>query len=227
MCGRYAIYGPHTRHRDQFQAEDDFDFPPRYNIAPSLVLPLVRQDAAGHRHFVMARWGLIPAWVKDPAQFNRPVNAKAETAAIKPMFRQAFRKSRVLVPADAFYEWKSVAGKKQPYLIRMRDQSPFGMAGLLEHWRGPEGEIQTFTILTTEPNPLLAGIHTRMPAIIRREDYGGWLDSGLTDVGVLQRMLQPYPDRLIEAYPVGRQVNSPANDGAELIEPAAAETASR
>lgn len=155
---------------------------PRFNVAPSQVLPVVRQDGDGHRAFLMARWGFIPSWAKDTEGMPKPINAKAETAAIKPMFRHAFRKSRVLVPADAFYEWKVVAGKKQPYLIRMRDQSPFGMAGLLEHWHGPEGEGEgeavTFTILTTEPNPLMATIHDRMPAIIRPKDYASWLDPG-------------------------------------------------
>ena len=144
---------------------------------------------------------------------------KAETAAIKPMFRGAFRKNRVLVPADAFYEWKVVAGKKQPYLIRMRDGAPFGMAGLLERWRGPEGEVQTFAVLTTEANALMAEIHNRMPAIIRPGDYASWLDPEVSDVVLLQGMLGPYPERAMEAYPVSRRVNSPANDGPDLIEP--------
>lgn len=219
MCGRYALYGPQSRYRDQFDTQRGFDLPPRYNVAPSQVLPVVRQDEDGHRDFVMAKWGLIPSWVKDPAELNKPINAKSETVAIKPMFRHAFRKGRVLVPADAFYEWKLVAGKKQPYLIRMLDQSPFGMAGLLEHWLGPEGEVQTFTILTTEPNPLMATIHSRMPAIIRPESYALWLGHGLTEVEALQAILGPYPERLMEAYPVSRKVNSPAHDGPDLIEP--------
>lgn len=217
MCGRYAIYGPISRHRENFDVEGDFDFPPRYNIPPSLFLPVIRQEA-GARRFVAARWGLLPSWAKDPKAISQPINAKSETAAIKPMFRHAFRKSRVLVPAAAFYEWKPVAGGKQPYLIRMRDESPFGMAGLLECWNGPEGEVRSFAILTTEPNPLMAEIHNRMPAIISPENYAAWLDPGLSDVEALQGMLGPYPERLMEAYPVSRKVNSPANDGVELVE---------
>ena len=219
MCGRYVLFGPPSRYRDHFGAAEAFDMAPRFNVAPSQTLPLVRQHADGTRAFVFARWGLIPSWVKDPGALNRPINAKAETAAIKPMFRGAFRKNRVLVPADAFYEWKVVAGKKQPYLIRMRDGAPFGMAGLLERWRGPEGEVQTFAVLTTEANALMAEIHNRMPAIIRPEDYASWLDPEVSDVVRLQGMLVPYPERAMEAYPVSRRVNSPANDGPDLIEP--------
>lgn len=219
MCGRYAMYGPHSRYREQFGAEGDFDFAPRFNIAPSQVLPIVTRNAEGYRTFISARWGLIPSWVKDPAELNQPINAKVETAAVKPMFRHAFCKSRVLVPADAFYEWKEVGGKKQPYLIRMRDKSPFGMAGLLEHWQGPDGDVKTFAILTTAPNALMANIHNRMPAIIAPEQYDVWLDTDMADVEALLGMLGPYPERLMEAYPVSRKVNSPANDGPDLITP--------
>jgi putative SOS response-associated peptidase YedK len=169
----------------------------------------------------MARWGLLPSWVKDPAERHHPINAKAETAAILPMFRQAYRKSRVLVPADGFYEWKALAGGKQPYLIRMRDGSPFGMAGLLEHWQGPEGEVVTFAILTTEPNPLMAEIHNRMPVIVRPEDYGLWLDPALGDADSLRPLAAPFPAQFMEAYPVSRKVGNPANEGPGLIEPEA------
>jgi putative SOS response-associated peptidase YedK len=218
MCGRYALYGPQSRYREHFGAADEFGLAPRFNAAPSQRLPVVGQGADGHRAFVVARWGLVPSWVKDVTGLKQPINAKAETAAIKPIFRHAFRESRVLVPADAFYEWKTVAGKKQPYLIRMRDQSPFGMAGLLEHWQGPEGDVTSFAILTTESNPLMAEIHDRMPAIIQPEAYAAWLDAGMTDVEALQGLLAPYPERLMEVYPVSRKVNSPANDGPDLVE---------
>lgn len=218
MCGRYALYGPVSRYREHFGVEDDFDFRPRYNIAPSQALPVIRRDVEGRRAFVPARWGLIPSWVKEPAELSQPINAKSETAAVKPMFRHAFRRNRILVPAAAFYEWKAEAGRKQPYLIRMRDGAPFGMAGLLEHWTGSEGEIQTFAILTTAPNALMAGIHNRMPAIVAPEQYSDWLDPGVTDVEKLLGMLGPYPERRMEAYPVSRRVNSPANDDPGLID---------
>ena len=151
----------------------------------------------------------------------RPINAKSETAALKPMFRHAFRKSRILIPADGFYEWKTVAGKKQPYLIRMRDASPFGMAGLLEYWQGPQEPVLSFAVLTTQPNPLMAQIHDRMPVIVKPADYSHWLDTELSDIEALQGMLGPYPERLMEAYPVSRQVNYPKNDGPDLFAPLA------
>lgn len=148
MCGRFVLKTPPAELIPRFGVAEGFEFRPHYNIAPTQTVPVVRQSSDGQRHVVMARWGLMPSWMKDPAEFNHPINAKAETAAIKPMFRHAFRKSRVLVPADAFYEWKVIDGKKQPYLIRMRDASPFGTAGLLEHWQGPDREVLTFAILT-------------------------------------------------------------------------------
>ena len=221
MCGRYVLYGPHSRYREQFGTDDDFDLPPRFNIAPAQVLPVVRQRQDGRREFVMARWGLLPSWVKDPAERHHPINAKAETAAILPMFRRAFRQSRVLVPADGFYEWKTVAGGKQPYMIRLKGGAAFAMAGLLEHWQGPAGEVDTFAVLTTDANPLVGDIHARMPAIIPLQDYGRWLDPAFADVAVLQALLTPFSAQLMETYPVSRKVGNPANEGPELIEPEA------
>jgi putative SOS response-associated peptidase YedK len=218
MCGRYALYGPQSRYREHFGVDDDFDLAPRFNVAPSALMPVLRQAEGGRRSFVVARWGLIPSWAKDVGM-AKPINARAETAAVKPMFRSAFRKGRVLVPADAFYEWKKGDGGKQPYLIRMRDGAPFGMAGLIEHWRGEDGEQLTFAILTTTANPLISALHERMPAIIRSEDYARWLDPALCDALEIQGMIAPYPDSLMAAYPVSRRVNSPSNDGPELVEP--------
>ena len=135
-------------------------------------------------------------------QIQHPINAKAETAAIKPMFRHAYRKNRVLVPADGFYEWAAKDGVKQPYLIRLRDGEPMAMGGLLEHWQGPEGDVTHFTILTTSANAVMAKIHDRMPVIIKPEEFASWLDRDFTDVIKIQAMTLPYPDRFMEAYPV-------------------------
>ncbi len=219
MCGRYALYGPQSRYREHFGVDDEFDLAPRFNVAPSALMPVLRESEDGRRSFVAARWGLIPSWAKDVAGMRKPINARAETAAVKPMFRHAFMRSRVLVPADAFYEWQVVDGGKQPYLIHMRDGAPFGMAGLLERWQGPDGEQVTFTILTTTANAVVARLHDRMPVIVRPEDYGRWLDARLVDVAELQGMLCPYPEQAMAAYPVSRRLNSPANDGPELLEP--------
>lgn len=219
MCGRFAIYGSPAKFKEHFGTTNELDLKPRFNIAPTQTVPVVHLDEAGNRVFTLARWGLIPSWVKDPQEIQHPINAKAETAAIKPMFRHAFRKNRVLVPADAFYEWVPRNGK-QPYLIRLRDGEPMGMGGLLEHWRGTEGEVMTFTILTTNANLLMAEIHDRMPVIIKPEDYAAWVDTNLTDVAKIQAMAQSYPERLMEAYPVSRKVNSPQHDSPDLIGPA-------
>lgn len=222
VCSRYALYGPSSRYRKHFATENELDLAPRFNIAPSLLLPIVRLDHDGGRRFLTARWALIPSWVKDPADIQQPINAKSETAALKPMFRHAYRNDRVLVPADAFYEWKQEnGGSIQPYLIRMRDGAPFGMAGLLEHWQSPSGEVLSFAILTVEANPLMAEIHDRMPVIIRPNDFERWLDPLLVDVSAIQTMVAPLSGALEEAYPVSRKVGDPANHSAELIEPIA------
>lgn len=217
MCGRYALNGSPARLKEHFGTTNELDFRPSFNIAPTQTVPVVRLDEAGNRVFTFARWGLIPSWVNDPEELQHPINAKAETAAIKPMFRHAYRTSRVLVPADAFYEWMPDDGK-QPYLVRLRDGEPMGIGGLLENWKGPEGDVTTFTILTTDANPLIAKIHNRMPVIIRPEDYAAWIDTNLTDVTRIQAMAQTYPERFMEAYPVSRKVNSPQHDSPDLIE---------
>ena len=220
MCGRYALYAPHARLRERFDLQEElWDFPPRFNIAPSAMLPVVREEAGGVRRLVWARWGLTPAWAKESDDVPHPINAKVETAAIKPMFRHAFRASRILVPADCFYEWKGVAGQKQPYLIRMRDQEPFGMAGLLEVREGVQGAEASFAILTTTANPLVASIHDRMPVIVRPEDYARWLAPDNRDVESLLAIAGPYPEREMETFRIDRRINRSDAEGADLIQP--------
>ena len=205
--------------RDQFNVPDDgFAFGARYNLASGQVAPVIRADSSGNRRLLLALWGLIPSWAKVTETLPKPINAKAETAAIEPMFRQAFRQSRVLVPADAFYEWKTVAGQKLPYLIHLRNGEPFAMGGLLEFWTGSAGEVATFTILTTAANTLMAEIHNRMPVIVRPENYAAWLDPGVNDVNQLHNLITPYPENEMEAYAVSEHLNSPANEGAELVQ---------
>lgn len=190
---------------------------PRYNIAPSQEVPVVRV-AEGARMLALAQWGLVPSWAKELEKLPRPINAKAETSATKPMFRQAYRKSRILVPADCFYEWQTRAGRKQPYLIHMNDGAPFGMGGLLEHWGTPGADLLTFTILTTVANELMAGIHDRMPVIIKPEHYDAWLDPQLTDTAKIQPLIESYPSDRMETYPISTRVNSPKNDSPEILE---------
>ena len=217
MCGRFALNSTPARLKGHFATTNELALKPRFNIAPTQTVPVVRLDETGNRVFTLARWGLIPSWVKDSEELQHPINARAETAAIRAMFCHAYRKSRVLVPADAFYEWTPKDGK-QPYLVRLRNGEPMGIGGLLEHWQGPEGEVTTFTILTVDANSLMAKIHERMPVIIRPEDYAAWIDTKLTDVTKIQAMIQPYPDRFMEAYPVSRKVNSPQYDSSDLID---------
>lgn len=217
MCGRYALTSSPAKLKKHFVATNELDLTPRFNIAPSQAVPIIRLDETNNRIFAYARWGLIPSWAKDPEELPHPINAKAETAAIKPMFRHAYRKSRVLVPADAFYEWTTKNGK-QPYLFRLRDGEPLGMGGLLEHWQGSEGDIETITLLTIEANSLMSKIHERMPVIISPENYTAWLDTNIGDVIKIQEMAKPYPERFMEAYPVSRKVNNVQNDSPELIE---------
>ena len=208
MCGRYALYGPQSRLREQFGVEPA-DLEERYNIAPSQDAPIVRCGADGARELISARWGLLPSWVKEPGKLAQPINAKVETAGEKPMFRHAFKRSRVLVPASGFYEWVPAAGYKQPYFIRpVGGEALFGFGGLLEHWEGPTGSVLTFAILTTAANELMRPIHDRMPLIIRPEDYAAWLDPGVTDAKMVLERVGDYPTAEIEAYPVGRGVGN-------------------
>lgn len=216
MCGRYALFSTPAHVREVFRTSNEFEFGPRYNIAPSQLAPVVCLQE-GQRVLMLAKWGLMPHWAKEGEKLPLPINAKAETAAIRPMFRQAFRRSRVLVPADAFYEWKVVDGRKQPNLIRLKDETPFGLAGLLEHWGPPGNQLITFTILTTTANSLMAEIHDRMPVIVRPENYLSWLDPKLTEVSKIQELIVPFSAECMEAFPVSSKVNSPRNDSAELL----------
>ena len=168
----------------------------------------------------MLRWGLIPSWADDPSIGGRMINARAETAAVKPAFRSAFRARRCLIVADGFYEWRKVGTRKQPYYIHLRGHRPFALAGLWDRWEGPDaGPIESCTILTTEPNELIAPLHSRMPVILDGKDCGPWLDPRSRSVDDLQSLLRPYSPHEMAAYPVGLRVNSPANDSPACIEP--------
>jgi putative SOS response-associated peptidase YedK len=194
---------------------------PRYNIAPTQPVAAVRSVRDGRaREMVFLRWGLIPFWATDPEIGARLINARAETAPEKPAFRAAYRRRRCLVVADGFYEWHKANGGKQPYFIRMRDAQPFAFAGLWEFWKGAEGEaIESCTLLTTQPNDLVRSLHNRMPVILPPESYDLWLDPQIEDRQSLDPLLQPFPSLRMEAYPVSRWVNNPANDDPRCIEP--------
>lgn len=217
MCGRYLLHTPLDVLQGTFGFAERPNLQPRYNIAPTQTVPIVRrrEDGAG-RELALVRWGLIPPWAKDPAIGSRMINARAEGIAAKPAFRAAFRKRRCLVPADGFYEWRKQAGGKQPMLIRRRDRSSFAFAGLWESWQGSDGPLQTCTIITTEANDLLATIHDRMPVILATDDHERWLDPSRADG---EDLLRPCPAGWLDAVPVSTRVNTPRHDDPGLIEP--------
>jgi len=197
------------------------DFPPRYNIAPTQPVAIVRSALDGTRELALVRWGLIPSWVKDPATFSTLINARAETAVSKPSFRGAMRHRRCLVPADGFYEWTGAAGAKQPYLVRPAKGGPIALAGVWEHWLGADGsEIETMAILTTAASRDLLWLHDRMPVIVPREAFGLWLDCRSGTVRDAELLLVPPPSGMFETVAVSRKLNNPGNEGAEVQQPA-------
>jgi putative SOS response-associated peptidase YedK len=228
MCGRYR--SPTTldsmRELLRFLNELPQDIRPRYNAAPTDSLPVVRLDRSGNRELAMLRWGFIPFWAEDAKIGAKFINARAETVATAPAFRAAFRTRRCLVPAGGFYEWKKVDGGRQPYHVGLRDGAPFAFAGLWERWNRGAVPIESFTIITGEPNSLVADLHDRMPAILDPEDYDAWLTA--TDTAIAAAMLQqPFPAQLMAAYPVSTKVNSVKNDTPDLIEPIALDSDDR
>ena len=216
MCGRYALTSPPEVILERFKLLWSPSVSAHYNIAPSQMIPVVRLAVQG-RELAFLKWGLIPSWTKDPAIGARLINARAETIADKPSFRNAYRRHHCLVPADSFYEWKTIGKRKQPYCIGMADHTLFGMAGLWEYWLNPAGErVETVTIITTNANELVGQLHERMPLIIQPGDYGAWLDAANPKGGEL---LKPFPSELMRYYPVSTRVNKVSNDDAECLEP--------
>jgi putative SOS response-associated peptidase YedK len=195
------------------------DLKPSFNIAPTQQVAIIIHDH--DRQLVAVRWGLVPYWSESLATGNKLINARAETLDKKAAFREAFQRRRCLVVADGFYEWQKTGATRQPILIRLKNGSGFGFAGLYENWISPAGEnIRTCTIITTEPNEIMAPIHDRMPAIILKDDEERWLDPGLDDPSPLLQLLRPYPAEEMETRHVSTLVNSPANDSPDCIAPA-------
>lgn len=220
MCGRYTLKTPAAALAQQFELAELPDLAPRYNIAPTQQVAVVRAAEAGRSCELMG-WGLIPAWAKDSAIGGKLINARSETAAEKPSFRSAMRQRRCLVLADGFYEWQAGSGKgkgKQPFYMTMDDERPFAMAGLWEAWHDADGTTRnTCTILTTTANELLAPIHDRMPVILPPEEYTRWLDPGMRHAEALHDLLGPFPATAMRARPVQTLVNRVGNDGPELL----------
>ncbi len=217
MCGRFNLRTNQRKIIEQFGVPEVPELPPRYNIAPTQGVPTITfQDGA--RHFAFRRWGLIPSWAKDAKIGNSLINARGDTVAEKPSFRSAFKKRRCLILASGFYEWKQGTKPKQPFHIRMKDDRPFGFAGLHERWKNADEIVETCAIITTEPNEMMANFHDRMPVILSPNDYDVWLDPEFEGKDHLQSLLRSYPADEMLATPVSTWVNIVGNQGPKCIE---------
>jgi len=218
MCGRFVIELSPELVKAIFGLAVTPDLPPRYNVAPTQLVPVIRQATDGKRQLVMLRWGLVPAWAKEEGAGL--INARAETVDVKPSFRQAYRQRRCIIPASGFYEWQKLGKGKVPYYVRMADGSPMPFAGIWESWKSPEGQVlESCAILTTAANATVAPIHERMPVVLPPAAFDPWLDPGLHDAAPLAVLLSPCPSEQVESFPVSPLVNSPTNDSPTCIEP--------
>lgn len=218
MCGRFSLRVELEELMAYYGiAETNFDYVPRYNIAPGQLIPAII-DAPEGRRLGGLKWGLVPAWAKDPRIGGRLINARADTVAEKPSFARPFRTRRCIVPADGFYEWRRT--DKQPFRIARKDGGLLSLAALYDIWTSPDGtKLATVTLITTEPNEVMAALHDRMPAILPEHRIGDWLDRNATDPEALLPMLEPYPAEAMHAYPVNPLVGNVKNDVPACLEP--------
>jgi putative SOS response-associated peptidase YedK len=222
MCGRYRLSRRKQIIEEQFGAAPwDDDWSPRYNIAPTQPVPVIRQHSKEPvRHLSLMKWGLIPHWAKDQSAGASTINARSETAATKPAFRDPLRYRRCLIPADGFYEWKRTEKSKQPYCFEVNGGELFAFAGLWDGWKDASGNwIKSCSILTTTPNAVTSAIHDRMPVILDPESYDLWLDRGMTNAEVVSELLKPYDAPLMRTFAVSTRINHVANDDEECSRP--------
>ena len=218
MCGRYLLTTPPDEMRRIFATTNDTpNFEPTWNMAPTQDAPVVRlHPETRARHLDLLRWGLLPHWVRgDPKKVRQPINARAETVATAPMFRDAFVQRRCIVPIDGFYEWQALAGGKQPWAVARADGAVMALAGMWEGWRGPDGPVRSFAVITTTAVDALGHLHERMPVVLEPEDWAAWLGESPGDPAAL---LRPSAAPL-RTWPVSARVNSVRNNGPELAEP--------
>ncbi len=221
MCGRMVMELTPELLATVFGTPKAPDLSPIYNIAPTQLVLIVRQTG-GLRRLEQMRWGLVPSWARDPAVGSRMINARSETVAVKPSFRHAIRYRRCIVPASGYFEWQRDGKKNRPFYFWMKDNSPLGLAGIWEEWQGADGStMRTFAVLTTTANRIVAPVHDRMPVILATSEYTVWLDREITDPESLQALYHPFPAELLDSYSVSELVNSPRNNGPELIARAA------
>lgn len=224
MCGRFTLTVSGAELAELFGVPDLAHLQPRYNVAPGQLIATVRHPVGKGAELAMLKWGLIPAWAKDPGAGARMINARAETVAEKPAFRSAFRQRRCLIPADGFYEWQKMPDGKQAWLIRQSEHSAFGIAGLWESWQNPDGAtVETCTLLTTSANQTMQRIHHRMPVMLPAAVHERWLDpeNTIDDMATLCAQTRHVSLSLLA---VSQRVNSPANDDAACLEAVAAPT---
>lgn len=227
MCGRYRLSRRKQVLAEQFDAIPfDDEWEPRYNIAPTQPVPVIRQHSKEPRRVLsLMRWGLIPSWSKDASGAARMINARSETARTLPAFRDALKLRRCLIPADAFYEWQRTSTGKQPFCFEVNDGELFAFAGLWERWRDPSGQwVRSCSILTTNPNSLTATVHDRMPVILKPDVYDLWLDPGMTDAATVTELLRPFGATRMRCYPVSSRINRVENDDPECAKPVELET---
>jgi putative SOS response-associated peptidase YedK len=218
MCGRYRLSGRKQIIEEYFESADwKDDWSPRYNIAPTQQIPVVRQQPTEPiRQISLMGWGLVPNWAKDASGAARMINARSETAQTLPAFREAMKLRRCLVPADGFYEWQRRGSAKQPYCFEVDEGELFAFAGLWDGWKDANGNwIKTCSILTTTPNAVASAIHDRMPVILDPDSYDLWLDPGMRDGMVASELLKPCDARLMRCYPISSRINHVANDDEE------------
>lgn len=222
MCGRFTLFVDPLLLSDRFNIINinELTIEPRYNIAPSQdVVAIVRDEYNQNNRAGLLRWGLIPVWAKNPSIGYKMINARAETVHEKPAYRRLLKRRRCLIPASGFFEWKRNGSRKQPYHIQLKSEKPFAFAGLWDRWEHEGQVIQSCTIITTQPNDLMAYIHNRMPVILKPEHEESWLDQTNEDGEYLKSLLIPYDSEEMKAYPVSNTVGSPKNQGKELVEP--------
>ena len=219
MCGRYTLTSAPEAIRALFRYDEQPNFPPRFNVAPTQPIAIVRLHE-GKRQFALVRWGLLPSWVKDPKAFSLLINARGKSVTDKPAFRNAMKRRRCLIPADGFYEWQAGGARKRPFYVRAKTGGPLAFAGLWETWTGPNGEeMETAAIVTTRANRTLSAIHDRMPVIVPPEAFDLWLNSNEVDATTAAALITPAPDSLLEVFEISTDVNRVANDNPKLIEP--------
>jgi putative SOS response-associated peptidase YedK len=215
MCGRYRLSRRKQVIDEYFAAEpSDLGWEPRYNIAPSQSILTIRyRPEYATRRSSLMQWGLIPSWSKGPSPGSILINVRSETAAFKPAFRDPLRLRRCLIPADGFYEWQKVSNAKQPFCFEVGTGEVFAFAGLWDQWKSANGElVESCSILTTTPNPVIADIHNRMPVILRKDDYDLWLDPKMRNLTAIGELLKPFDASRMRRYPVSSRLNAVQND---------------